>query len=77
VATRHAWKTLEAVLKDLIHQIGFDKDTQNLLHQLLFVEPTWPFKMLLKPMIDRGNDPGSMPFGVGGIPNPFQQITTV
>ncbi|ENX41403.1 IucA/IucC family protein [Acinetobacter sp. NIPH 2100] len=71
------WKTLEDVLKDLIHQIDFDEETQTMLHQLLFVEPTWPFKMLLKPMIDRGNDPGSMPFGVGNIPNPFQQITKI
>lgn len=68
------WKIMAEIIQKLIIEIDFDPSTQTMLNRLLFEEEYWPFKMLLKPMIDRGNDPGSMPYGKSLIPNPFRRV---
>lgn len=68
------WQEMGKVLKDTIKSVHFESSIESMLNKILFEDEVWPFKMLIKPIIDRGSDPGSMPFGVGTIPNPFLQL---
>lgn len=68
------WQDMNISIKQIVTKIGLDCSMQILLNQLLFTEKFWPFKMLLTPMFEHDDDdPGSMPFGKGHIPNPFLQ----
>lgn len=68
------WQDMSTSIKQVIKEIELDYAMKLLLNKLLFTEEYWPFKMLLTPMFEHDDDdPGSMPFGKGQIPNPFLQ----
>ncbi|WP_286378382.1 MULTISPECIES: hypothetical protein [unclassified Acinetobacter] len=68
------WQDMSTSIKQVIKEIELDYAMKILLNKLLFTEECWPFKMLLTPMFEHDDDdPGSMPFGKGQIPNPFLQ----
>jgi siderophore synthetase component len=68
------WQDMGSSINHVVTKIDLDYSTQILLNQLLFKAEYWPFKMLLTPMFEHeDDDPGSMPFGKGRIPNPFLQ----
>ncbi|HSP86357.1 MAG TPA: IucA/IucC family C-terminal-domain containing protein, partial [Psychrobacter sp.] len=70
----------EAVLwreaRDSIHRaltdIDFDADQYELIREQLLTNPYYPYKTLLLPVIERGDNPhGSMPAGENVTTNPF------
>lgn len=68
------WQDMATSIKQTMSKIDLEYTMQIHLDQLLFKEEFWPFKMLLTPMFEHeDDDPGSMPFGKGRIPNPFLQ----
>ncbi len=66
---------LRETLAQAIERIDFPAEVRALLRQRLFDEPTWPLKLLLRPMIERAAGPGSMPFGKSVTSNPFQAVS--
>ena len=69
------WAVLRETLAQAIERIDFPAEVRALLRQRLFDEPTWPLKLLLRPMIERAAGPGSMPFGKSVTSNPFQAVS--
>ena len=71
------WQTAAASIQHSISMIDFDTDQANLLHELLLTAPTYPYKTMLLPVIERGSDAhGSMPAGESTTVNPFVQALT-
>lgn len=68
------WRVLSHVLRARIEAIGFDDEARAMLQRELFDAPAWPQKLLLRPMIERGGGPGSMPFGKGQVVNPLRRL---
>ncbi|GAA0314235.1 IucA/IucC family protein [Psychrobacter aestuarii] len=72
------WQTAAASIQHSISVIDFDTDQANLLHELLLTAPTYPYKTMLLPVIERGSDAhGSMPAGESTTVNPFVQALTI
>ena len=64
---------IDAIVISTQHD-DFDTDQANLLHELLLTAPTYPYKTMLLPVIERGSDAhGSMPAGESTTVNPFVQ----
>lgn len=72
------WQTAAASIQHALSVIDFDTDQANLLHELLLTAPTYPYKTMLLPVIERGSDAhGSMPAGESTTVNPFVQADTI
>lgn len=71
IAPARLWAALRGALEQAIEHIDFGVAERALLRQRLFEAPTWPLKLLVRPMIERAAGPGSMPFGKSEIANPF------
>lgn len=74
IAEQQLWSILRQVLAQTIDRVGFAEDARTLLQQRLFLDRSWPLKLLVRPMIERAAGPGSMPFGKSRTRNPFQSL---
>lgn len=74
IAEQTLWRVLHGVLVQAIDRTGFSEDARTLLQQRLLHDPSWPLKLLIRPMIERAAGPGSMPFGKSLTQNPFQHV---
>lgn len=71
LAPAQLWMVMRETIEAAIERIDFTDAARALLRRRLFDSPTWPLKLLLRPMIERAAGPGSMPFGKSVIANPF------
>ena len=68
------WRVLRDSLERTIDQVPFDEQARTLLRRECFEADRWPLKLLIRPMLERAGGPGSMPFGKGGLANPFKRL---
>lgn len=71
LAPARLWMAMRASLEAAIDGIDFSLQARAMLRRRLFDAPTWPLKLLVRPMIERAAGPGSMPFGKSIVGNPF------
>ncbi|MEC0180978.1 IucA/IucC family protein [Paenibacillus peoriae] len=68
------WSVLRQQLEDAIHRVPFKADVRREIKQMIFENPEWPLKLLVKPLLEQSGVPGSMPSGQSRIQNPFYHL---
>ncbi|MCH7313193.1 IucA/IucC family protein [Acinetobacter sp. ANC 3882] len=69
------WRVLAEQLQDVLAKLDFPPEIQSQLQSLLFESPQWPYKQLLRPLLEQDTRIGSMPSGIGETQNPLWQIS--
>ncbi|WP_025850545.1 IucA/IucC family protein [Paenibacillus ehimensis] len=76
LAERKLWLVLKESLLQAIELAGLPPAVRELTEDSLFRQPNWPWKNLIKPLLEQEGAPsGSMPSGVGRTVNPFARLT--
>ncbi|WP_084011476.1 IucA/IucC family protein [Paenibacillus kribbensis] len=68
------WSVLRQQLENAIHRVPFKADVRREIKQMVFENPEWPLKLLVKPLLEQSGVPGSMPSGQSRIQNPFYHL---
>ncbi|ASR47711.1 IucA/IucC family protein [Paenibacillus kribbensis] len=68
------WSVLRQQLENAIHHVPFKADVRREIKQMVFENPEWPLKLLVKPLLEQSGVPGSMPSGQSRIQNPFYHL---
>ncbi|WP_226000552.1 IucA/IucC family protein [Paenibacillus sp. BJ-4] len=68
------WFVLRQQLENAIHRVPFKADVRREIKQIVFENPEWPLKLLVKPLLEQSGVPGSMPSGQSRIQNPFHHL---
>jgi staphyloferrin B synthase len=68
------WSVLRQQLENAIHRVPFKADVRREIKQIVFENPEWPLKLLVKPLLEQSGVPGSMPSGQSRIQNPFYHL---
>lgn len=65
------WRVLAQQLQQELKKLDFQPEIRIQLQQLLFETPQWPYKQLLRPLLEQDTRIGSMPSGIGETQNPL------
>ncbi len=74
IEVRKFWKVLAVELQQILEQLDFQPEIRKQLQRLLFESPHWPYKQLLRPLLEQDTRIGSMPSGIGKTSNPLWQV---
>jgi len=74
IEVREFWKVLAVELQQILEQLDFQPEIRKQLQRLLFESPHWPYKQLLRPLLEQETRIGSMPSGIGKTSNPLWQV---
>lgn len=74
IEVREFWKVLAVELQQILEQLDFQPEIRKQLQCLLFESPHWPYKQLLRPLLEQETRIGSMPSGIGKTSNPLWQV---
>lgn len=74
IAPTKLWKEMRTSIVSALDLAEFTDEDRTMIDQQLFKKSSWPFKQLVKPIIARAGGPGSMPWGLGKVQNPFHQL---
>lgn len=68
------WHVLAEQLQQVLEKLDFQPNIRSQLQALLFDAPQWPYKQLLRPLLEQETRIGSMPSGIGQTQNPLRQM---
>lgn len=68
------WQVLAEQLQQILEKLDFQPEIQYQLQALLFESPNWPYKQLIRPLLEQDTRIGSMPSGVGETRNPLWHV---
>lgn len=74
ISVTKLWQVLAKELQQTLENLDFQPDIRAQLQALLFHSPQWPYKQLLRPLLEQDTRIGSMPFGIGKTQNPLWQV---
>lgn len=74
ISVTKLWQVLAKELQQTLEKLDFQPDIRTQLQDLLFHSPQWPYKQLLRPLLEQDTRIGSMPFGIGKTQNPLCQV---
>ena len=77
IEEQQLWQELAKQLQQAMASLDFAPDIRAELHDLLFQSEQWPYKQLLRPLLEQETRIGSMPSGIGKIQNPLWHIAKV
>lgn len=73
IAEQKLWCVIAEQLQQVLEQLDFQSDIRTQLQSLLFDVHQWPYKQLLRPLLEQETRIGSMPSGIGKTQNPLRQ----
>ncbi|MFC4303229.1 IucA/IucC family protein [Cohnella boryungensis] len=65
------WEITETQCREALSMIDIPEADRNVLRHSLFESPTWPVKLVIRPLLETEGVPGAMPSGKGEGLNPF------
>jgi siderophore synthetase component len=65
------WEITETQCRTALSKIDIPEADRSVLRHSLFESPTWPVKLVIRPLLETEGVPGAMPSGKGEGPNPF------
>lgn len=68
------WQVLAEQLQHVLGKLDFQPEIQSQLQALLFESPNWPYKQLIRPLLEQDTRIGSMPSGIGETRNPLWHV---
>ncbi|MBJ8481897.1 IucA/IucC family protein [Acinetobacter vivianii] len=68
------WQVLAEQLQQILEKLDFQPEIRNQLQALLFESPNWPYKQLIRPLLEQDTRIGSMPSGIGETRNPLWHV---
>lgn len=68
------WHVLAEQLQQVLEKLDFQPNVRSQLQALFFDAPQWPYKQLLRPLLEQETRIGSMPSGIGRTQNPLRQV---
>ncbi|ENU91415.1 hypothetical protein F971_02507 [Acinetobacter vivianii] len=68
------WQVLAEQLRQVLEKLDFQPEIQSQLQALLFESPNWPYKQLIRPLLEQDTRIGSMPSGIGETRNPLWHV---
>lgn len=71
IAAIEVWRVVAQQLQQELQKLDFQPEIRIQLQQLLFETPQWPYKQLLRPLLEQDTRIGSMPSGLGETQNPL------
>ncbi|MFC0215807.1 IucA/IucC family protein [Paenibacillus chartarius] len=72
------WHVLKESLSEAILLAELPSEVADLVRRTLFDNPSWPWKHIMKPLLEQTGSPsGSMPSGMGTAVNPFHRCSRV
>lgn len=71
IEVKDLWSVLAHALQQVIQNLNFQPEILTQLQHLLFEVPEWPYKQLLRPLLEQDTRIGSMPSGIGKTRNPL------
>lgn len=71
IEVKNLWSVLAHALQQVIQNLNFQPEILAQLQHLLFEVPEWPYKQLLRPLLEQDTRIGSMPSGIGKTRNPL------
>lgn len=74
IAELELWQVIKQQLQLVLNEISFEDEDRKLLQKILFEQENWPYKQLIRPLLEQNNRKGSMPSSVGSLKNIFKQI---
>lgn len=74
ISVTRLWQVLAKELQQVLENLDFQPDIRAQLETLLFESPQWPYKQLLRPLLEQDTRIGSMPSGIGETQNPLWQV---
>ncbi|WP_336040947.1 IucA/IucC family protein [Acinetobacter dispersus] len=74
IAATQVWQVLAAELQHQLENLNFAEEIRAQLQLLLFESPQWPYKQLLRPLLEQDTRIGSMPSGIGQTQNPLWHV---
>lgn len=74
IAADQLWHVLAEQLQQVLEKLDFQPEIQSQLQALLFESPHWPYKQLIRPLLEQDTRIGSMPSGIGKTRNPLWHV---
>ncbi len=68
------WQVLAKQLQQILEKLDFQPEIHSQLRALLFESPNWPYKQLIRPLLEQDTRIGSMPSGIGETRNPLWHV---
>ncbi|MEB6665806.1 IucA/IucC family siderophore biosynthesis protein [Acinetobacter vivianii] len=68
------WQVLAEQLQQVLEKLDFQPEIHSQLQALLFESPNWPYKQLIRPLLEQDTRIGSMPSGIGETRNPLWHV---
>lgn len=69
------WEITELAWKEALQTAGLPEEDQDELYRVVFTQPEWPTKLVIRPLLEAEGVPGAMPSGKGQGHNPFWHDT--
>lgn len=73
IPERRFWDMTAAAFRQALCEIDIPEDDRKTLLHFVFEEAAWPWKQIVRPLLEASGVPGAMPSGKGGGVNPFCQ----
>jgi len=74
ISADQLWQILAEQLQQILEKLDFQPEIRNQLQALLFESPNWPYKQLIRPLLEQDTRIGSMPSGIGETRNPLWHV---
>lgn len=74
ISADQLWQVLAEQLQHVLEKLDFQPEIQTQLQALLFESPNWPYKQLIRPLLEQDTRIGSMPSGIGETRNPLWHV---
>ncbi|MFV5441613.1 IucA/IucC family protein [Acinetobacter oleivorans] len=68
------WRVLAQQLQQALDDVPFTDTARAELKHILFDSELWPYKQLIRPLLEQDNRVGSMPSSMGTVPNVFRSV---
>lgn len=70
------WQMMAQQLQQALNEVPFTDHTRAELQHILFEKEQWPYKQLIRPLLQQNNRVGSMPSRIGQTCNIFKKLQT-
>jgi siderophore synthetase component len=74
--TFELWQILAQALQEALNAVPFSDEARSALQHILFEEEHWPYKQLIRPLLEQDNRTGSMPSRMGQTCNFVKKLQT-
>jgi siderophore synthetase component len=72
--TFELWQMMAQQLQEALNEVPFSDEARSALQHILFEKEHWPYKQLIRPLLEQNNRTGSMPSRIGQTCNLIKKL---